>query len=562
MSTQLPIHIPARGLQTEGYCTPLEDKSVQKMLVPPMKVLPIVFLPGIMGSNLRMSADRQALLGFDENCAWRPDDKVTRVPSYMNMSAKDRQLRLDSQATEVDTYDPITNPTGSPGETADKRHDNVAVGAVFKETPRSPLLFDDVPTKPGAKNHLQKARARGWGEVFFSSYGPLLQQLEVALNSADVDKHWADVFDQAPANWGAVPDFGLSPLTKAEYQKATAGTFFPVHAMGYNWLQSNEQSGIEIGGRIASLIDDYRCAGFQCKKVILVTHSMGGLVGRAVVHPDMGGSENLVLGVVHGVMPATGAPATYKRMRCGFEGGPAGVSPSSLVLGHNGPEVTAVLANSPGALQLLPSKAYGNGWLEIRHNKVLFGCFPKNGDPYEEIYKLQGHWYGLLREEWINPSGDPDATLDRTHQYLDDARRFHERIEQTYHPLSFALYGVDAKRLSWDRICWQLSQNFPGLDWNNFHIDDDDKRGRLALSIRDKSQPKYIHKGTALLADPAAPGDQTVPERAAKHQLLSQKFKGVFRQTGYEHQDSYKNKASQSATLYCIVRIAQQMKWA
>jgi hypothetical protein len=38
-------------------------------------------------------------------------------------------------------------------------------------------------------------------------------------------------------------------------------------------------------------------------------------------------------------------------------------------------------------------------------------------------------------------------------------------------------------------------------------------------------------------------------------------FKGIFRQTGYEHQDSYQDTNAIAATLYSIVRIAQQMEW-
>jgi hypothetical protein len=75
------------------------------------------------------------------------------------------------------------------------------------------------------------------------------------------------------------------------------------------------------------------------------------------------------------------------------------------VSGNHGDEVTAVLANAPGGLQLLPSEAYGNGWLRVRHNGRDLEAWPKNGDPYNEIYKIQGKWYALFRENWINPSG-------------------------------------------------------------------------------------------------------------------------------------------------------------
>jgi hypothetical protein len=57
------------------------------------------------------------------------------------------------------------------------------------------------------------------------------------------------------------------------------------------------------------------------------------------------------------------------------------------------------------------------------------------------------------------------------------------------------------------------------------------------------------------------PGDQTVPLHSAEHQSQSGKFQGIFRQTGYEHQDSYKHEGALHSTLYSLVRIAQTMKW-
>ena len=38
-------------------------------------------------------------------------------------------------------------------------------------------------------------------------------------------------------------------------------------------------------------------------------------------------------------------------------------------------------------------------------------------------------------------------------------------------------------------------------------------------------------------------------------------FKGIFRQTGYEHQASYEDDTAIACALYSIVHIAQEMKW-
>ena len=38
------------------------------------------------------------------------------------------------------------------------------------------------------------------------------------------------------------------------------------------------------------------------------------------------------------------------------------------VLGDNSADVTAVLANAQGALELLPTQFYGNHWLELKRD--------------------------------------------------------------------------------------------------------------------------------------------------------------------------------------------------
>jgi hypothetical protein len=57
--------------------------------------------------------------------------------------------------------------------------------------------------------------------------------------------------------------------------------------------------------------------------VIIVTHSMGGLLGRALLHPGYGNMLNdknvKILGIYHNVMPTMGAASAYKRMRFGFQ---------------------------------------------------------------------------------------------------------------------------------------------------------------------------------------------------------------------------------------------------
>ena len=560
---QLPTHPwKNEGLVTYGYLTPEQDLMPQQFSIPPQRVIPIVFIPGIMGSNLRLKPDRQKIMGRKDNLAWRPDFKTFCV-SMMNTGPEERQLLLDPDATEVDTYDPVENPTGSADETSDPRNAKVS-GNVFYHRPistTSPLLVGDPPTQPNRRTPAQKARARGWGEVFYSSYGDVLQLCEEKLNGAFMhgvlNAWWREIVDVDPKEWQASSKPALTPLTVETLRAAVSDCWFPVHAMGYNWLESNESSGTKLAGRVERLIRQYKAEAYQCEKVILVTHSMGGLVARALVHPSMGKLHDKVLGIVHGVMPAMGAAATYKRMRCGFEGLAAGV------LGKDGKCVTAVLANAQGGLELLPSTAYGNAWLVIKHKGESIFSLPEKGDPYEEIYKVQGRWYGLLTREWINPGKLQKRGFERTTTLLDLAKKFHTKMAGVYHTNSYAHYGADTTRPAWQSVTWAIqSADFSDLkqakvilDLANGTVQLADKNPRLVSNL---GVPHPI----ARLQPPTEPGDETVPLFSADDQLRSGKFKGIFRQTGYEHQASYKDEAALRSTLYSLIQIASTMNWS
>lgn len=564
---QLPVQPETGGRQTQGFVTPTQDRLPQKVAVVPKRVLPIVFLPGTMGSNLRLSARRQQELRKENNIAWRPDRKSEASAMLISSPARRQQL-LDPAETEVDVYAPDA-PTGNPKETPEQRHDNVEVNFLIPIDAgiATPLLMDDPPTANPRRTKQQKARERGWGEIFFDSYGELLQRCELRLNTAFrggiLHPWWRSILNVAPAVWQAHPDFKLQPLTQDELRQALTGCWFPVHAMGYNWLKSNRQSGIDVSQRIKRLIAQYQSWGFQCEKVIVVTHSMGGLVARALIHPKMGNLQDMVLGVVHGVMPAMGAATAYKRMRCGFEDG--GVDIAAKVIGNFGDEITAVLGNSPGGLELLPSRAYGNEWLCVSHKGETSLKLPKNGDPYAEIYKLREPWYRLINEVWLNPANLKNCSMENTLDYLLQARDFHADIDKTYHPNSYAHYGAGKEHAAWHRLVWSVGNEVNiNVEMKSWQIVADNRQG--TLRIIDPLKPKFPGVPAAWtsvrLLPAAEPGDQTVPTHSADHQFNSRMFKGIFRQTGYEHQSSYKNENALHCTLYSLVRIIGAMGWA
>lgn len=562
--------------KAEGFATPKQDKAPQCARMLPRRVLPIIFLPGIMGSNLRMSAARQQEMRRKDNIAWRPDVLgPTNIAGSATETPGERQLRLDPLHTTVDIYD----PSGPSDVSGDGRHANVEID----EDLRSPLLVDDPIIVKNRRSAVQKARARGWGEVFFKSYGELLQHLESRLNSTFFEgklrAEWRDVVGVDPQAWNADPGLPQKALTEDELKKVATGCWFAVYAFGYNWLQSNGDSAKIVAKRIRQAMDELSESGYECKQAIIVTHSMGGLVGRALIHPQFGNLADKVLGIVHGVMPAIGAPAAYKRMRAGFEdpgilGNPL-ESIGAKVAGNSGDEVTAVLANAPGGLELLPSESYGNGWLRVTHKGRELGAWPRQGDPYREIYKLRGNWYALFVEDWINPCGFPPerggGTFERTCRYLGQVQYFHRAIASTYHPNSYAHYGADRGRQSFGEVVWAIDKDCPDTaGWYDWQIIRDNRQGTVDLvpwnSLRETAEPasssgKSTPQVRAQIISPEAAGDQTVPAKSADHQLKSGLFKGVFRQTGYEHQSSYKDPRAIASTLYSIVRIAQKAVW-
>lgn len=142
--------------------------------------------------------------------------------------------------------------------------------------------------------------------------------------------------------------------------------------------------------------------------------------------------------------------------------------------------------------------------------------------------------------------------------------------------MSYAHYGCDPKRPAFRNVVWRAPDHFPVDQIDSLKIATDDNLGSIGLSapgdpINVPHKPLYTAEDRKQLAQipfhaalqpPVDPGDQTVPMHSADDQLNCGRFKGIFRQTGYEHQDSYQNRDAIASTLYSIVRIAQEMKWS
>ena len=297
-----------------------------------------------------------------------------------------------------------------------------------------------------------------------------------------------------------------------------------------------------------------------------MTHSMGGLVARyysELLDGDFG--QKNILGIVHGVMPDRGAPMAYKRMKAG-EAGPVG-----LVIGSSGAEMTPVLSQSPGPLQLLPGYGYGMGWF---HVEGLKQSLPQT-NPYTEIYTRRSVWWGLCEERLINPENkDMDKIrLEKDWQsYVDNidnkVRKFIEGLNGRYHEHTYAFYGNDGKNYpSYAELHWK---DVSGKHTPEAHRSLVSEQGEIFYPVDKFNQTiryatletpdqGYVSRKYELLP-PVDDGDGTVPVRAAV--INSPKLKAQLG-VGVDHEGAYKPDNTMDArwfTLRSIIRIAQQVK--
>ncbi|MFY0567878.1 esterase/lipase family protein [Archangium lansingense] len=365
-------------------------QGAKNQLVVARETIPIVFVPGIMGTRLKNSKGEKV---------WDPDDALFMLRKY-GLAWRDAE---------------------------DKKE--MVVGKKFNENFLETYL-DDEDHNEDKLEDFPGADERGWGGVSWSSYGAILTALHT--------QKW-------------------SPLARLCFK-------MPVYAFGYNWTGSNTTAGKKLKAFIDDIVEKN-----ACEHVIIVTHSMGGLVTRSACIEH--GANAKVLGIVHGVQPVTGAAAAYWRMKAGFERTNLMSIPAAWVLGTNGEEVTALLANMPGGMQLLPSHHYtandgSKQWLQFEdHTGKQMAALPKSGDPYAEIYKEQKQYWRLVNPAFLAPGEDEDSpTSAKTHwagytQLVDKTKAFHDRVGLSPNAETSVFYGSGKEHLTADRVLYKLSPN-------------------------------------------------------------------------------------------------------
>jgi pimeloyl-ACP methyl ester carboxylesterase len=547
----LPNLIPMPDGSWTGHTvlTPTALKTRGLFTLPPSKVVPVIVVPGIMGTNLRAATSprkkaNKVLSPNDE--AWRPpngfseDLNVWRTWRKRNPAM--RQQVLDGATLEVDNRGEISLP---------KEARDFGIGE-------------------------EEARERRWGEVHWDSYGRLLCTLYIGLNHTfDLDPlekrvlrgHWKTVMECEPARWGVRT---IDKITEKELEKH-AEYYYPVYAFGYNWLQSSGDSANQLRAKIEKIIKYWHGHNRTCTKVILVTHSMGGLVARACAKQI----PELILGVIHGVMPAAGAPACYRRIASGTETS----SPSNDIhtnkeaafiadiLG-NKPELTMPsMATAPGPLELLPSHLYPQPWLHLRivsrtNNKDVTRdvVHLPTGNPYD-LYRDMKSWYRLIDPQLVDPAkmyeGNMGAVESAVNQAIDRAERFHrETLDTYYHPNTFAFYGADRAHMSFGTVRWVARDPGDGSVFTEANLQ---KATTLSYGAAGSRQV-HVEGKTTLQFSPApqdSAGDGTVPQQSGASPLAY--IRQLFELRGLDHQNAYKDEAALLLTQHLVVKMVQEL---
>lgn len=500
---------------------PTSIPSETYSVVPPSYALPIIFVPGIMGSNLKAQADvrdnKDNVVIEADKPVWRTDG-VGSLFNWLFKGAAARALRFRYKQLAVD----------------ERGH----IETLAEADP------DLGPITPMANLPVKLARERGWGSVSHMFYGQALDWMQHMFNNPRLAyktlrpnpamANWQQLWMQVPSFLRA--EHNLQDLSDSDVMNLLqVGN--PVYAFGYNWLDSNLDSGRALAQYITQVIAQNNHASCLCTKVILVTHSLGGLVARSAT--QLGGAQDQVAGVFHSVMPTDGAAAAYKRMVAGFGGEGHGLlqgipvvsavkdAAAAQIMGADGQEVSASLPLNPGPLQLLPNARYNAGkpWLHIRQagRALPLVSLPK-ADPYEEIYLEEKRWWRMSHREWMDPanlhSGEDraKAMLDDYKLHVNGAKKFHQALQAAgdIHPNTHVFYGK--AKPAYGEVSWTLDESVDDIQALLIERADlGDSDMDVVLQLTDAQHVRTRARLSAM----EAPGDGTVPASASAEGVVA-----------------------------------------
>jgi hypothetical protein len=372
-------------------------------------IVPIVFVPGVMGSRITMSGAGRS---------WDPDVVYgAAMLQWLPVTNSGLQTNRRALAPRYSTAKTVRT-LGSEGASAIKG--NAALGAIFSNattdganTATAPL---DGTTLSDYSIDQYYGTVRNWASVAWGFYGAFLMWLEAQVNGS---------------------------------------LQHPLYVFGYDWRSSNDISGGNLATFIGSVIS--ACQGAQ--DVIVITHSMGGLVLRGALSasPDV---ASQIRGVIHGAQPSNGAVVCFRRFFTGctsqLDGGGRAFSKQwavslllNKIMGDTPAKYAYNMSGIPGALELLPNHVYQSSITDGSQWLAMDGA-PDGGLDLSGIHALYRtySWPGLIGPaDAAQSSVATTAELDENRMVnemtanLGTVERFHRSIETMAHPNTLVAYS-------------------------------------------------------------------------------------------------------------------------
>ncbi|WP_429498127.1 hypothetical protein ACQUFY_00705 [Robbsia andropogonis] len=210
-------HVSNGDVEAKFSLTPASDTKGYHFYIPPDHVVPVIFVPGIMGSNLVNINNR------DEK-VWPAYSGLSLAAKWAFRGADTRQIKLSSNVTDLDHTGPWYGVS--------KTVHNEAEGL-----------------------------KRGQGTTSKEFYGNFCVWLDNQLNST-TDEHSENAspcarYCYTPKSgepWHAQKAF--APFSLIDARKIWSKFLCPVYVQGYNWTLSNAVNGQRLADRIKSIIEE------------------------------------------------------------------------------------------------------------------------------------------------------------------------------------------------------------------------------------------------------------------------------------------------------------------
>ena len=239
-----------------------------------IKIVPIMFLPGIMGTRLQNSETKETI--------WDPDKTSYMIGlSWKNVSDKQDLLGITNAPEAV----PITEPAKN--------------------------LFGK--SKPYTTEQLD----RNYAAIASGFYDRFLRALETKLNTEQ------------------------------------SQIIYPVYVCAYDWRKDiNAIAATEVKDIYNKIKEEQ-----ETDEMIIITHSMGGLVAREFLRQNPQAAQK-IKAVIHGVQPVQGAVQFYAYFKCGARHFSAWWDIPGIILanilGATKKDFAALCSDIPGAIELAP----------------------------------------------------------------------------------------------------------------------------------------------------------------------------------------------------------------